>query len=207
MKRKLEKRIVYLAHLVLLVAVLLLASRVLPQQPRETTSTPNTLSETDAIPAGTFGEQATAPPFIEGFGIVAKVIDGDTFALQNGQKVRLIGVDTPETVDPRRPVACFGKEASNVSKELLSGKPVRLEKDISDTDRYGRLLRYVYLQTNNGELFVNNYLVANGFARSSTYPPDLKYQEAFKQSELAARQNNFGLWSSCGQSAFPKRKS
>src|SRR5688572_16954218 len=74
-------------------------------------------------------------------GIVVKVVDGDTLQLQSGQTIRFIGIDTPETVDPRRPVGCFGKEASQEAKNLLLGKEIVLEKDVSDTDKYQRLLR------------------------------------------------------------------
>ncbi len=121
---------------------------------------------------------------------VANVVDGDTIKLENGQVVRYIGIDTPETVHPSKPVQCFGKEASAKNKELVNGKEVRLVKDVSETDKYGRLLRYVYV----GDTFVNDYLVRNGFANSSTYPPDVKYQEQFKKAEEEARTNKRGLW-------------
>jgi len=121
---------------------------------------------------------------------VARVVDGDTIKLENGQTVRYIGMDTPETVDPRRPVGCFGKEASAKNKELVSGKDVRLVKDVSDTDKYGRLLRYVYV----GDVFVNEYLVREGYARASSYPPDVKYQELFRDAEREARENKRGWW-------------
>ena len=101
-----------------------------------------------------------------------------------------IGVDTPETVDPRRPVGYFGKEASDKNKELVEGKMVKLEKDVSDTDKYGRLLRYVYVDG----LFINVELVRAGYARAATYPPDIKYSALFMQAEHEARENNRGLW-------------
>lgn len=128
---------------------------------------------------------------------VVKVVDGDTIVLENKQTVRYIGIDTPETVDPRRPVGCYGKEASNVNKALVEGKMVRLEKDISETDKYNRLLRYIYLPTENGELFVNDYLVRQGFAKSSSYPPDIKHQDQFTQAQQEARENSRGLWGAC----------
>lgn len=128
---------------------------------------------------------------------VTKVIDGDTIEIGNGVHVRLIGIDTPETVDPRRPVGCFGKEASNFTKQLLNGKMVRLEKDISDTDKYHRLLRYVFLQTPQGEVFVNNELARQGYAQVKTYPPDVKYEGQFLESQREARENNRGLWQAC----------
>lgn len=130
--------------------------------------------------------------------LVTKVVDGDTIDLESGQTVRLVGIDTPETVDPRRPVGCFGKEASNETKSLLTGKQVILQKDISDKDKYGRILRYVYLPLDNGTiLFVNDYLVREGFAKVYTYPPDVKFNEQFRQAEIEARENKRGLWGKC----------
>ncbi len=125
--------------------------------------------------------------------LVTRVIDGDTIEIEGGQKVRYIGIDTPETVDPRKPVQCFGVEASNRNKQLVDGKRVRLEKDISETDKYGRLLRYVYIDN----IFVNLALVQGGFAYSSTYPPDVKYQNQFLEAERLAREQKIGLWSAC----------
>ena len=124
---------------------------------------------------------------------VIRVVDGDTIEIEGGQKVRYIGIDAPETVDPNRPVGCYGKEASNKNKELVEGKTVGLEKDISDKDKYGRLLRYVYV----GDTFVNETLVKEGYAQVSTYPPDVKYQDKFLVAQKDARDNNRGLWSAC----------
>lgn len=124
---------------------------------------------------------------------VARVIDGDTIELTTGQKVRYIGIDTPETVDPRRPVMCYGREASAENKRLVEGKEVHLEKDVSETDKYGRLLRYVYLDN----LFINDYLVRQGFAHASTFPPDVKFATQFITAQKEARDNNRGLWAGC----------
>lgn len=133
--------------------------------------------------------------------LVTKVIDGDTFEIEAGNekfKVRMIGVDTPETVDPRRPVGCFGKTASEETKRLIEGKQVILTKDISETDKYNRLLRYVFLPLSDKEnLFINDYLVRQGFANASSYPPDVKYDDRFAQAEAEARENLRGLWSEC----------
>lgn len=130
--------------------------------------------------------------------LVTKVIDGDTIEIESGQKIRFVGIDTPETVDPRRPVGCFGKEASNEVKKLLTGKEIIMQKDISDTDKYNRLLRYIYLPLENEQtLFVNDYLVREGFAKVYTYPPDVKFNEQFLEAERQARQNQRGLWKSC----------
>ncbi len=124
---------------------------------------------------------------------VARVIDGDTIEIDGGKKVRYIGIDTPETVDPRRPVMCFGKEAKSENENMVNGKTVRLVKDVSKTDKYGRLLRYVYV----GDVFVNDYLVRRGFAHASTFPPDVKFAEQFVAAQKEARENNRGLWGSC----------
>jgi micrococcal nuclease len=124
---------------------------------------------------------------------VTRVIDGDTIeVLINGStyKVRYIGIDTPETVHPTKPVQWMGKEASDANKQLVDGKEVYLEKDISETDQYGRLLRYVYV----ADVFVNAELVRLGFAQVSTYPPDVKYQSLFLQMQQDAREAERGLW-------------
>lgn len=123
---------------------------------------------------------------------VLRVIDGDTIELASGQKVRYIGIDTPETVDPRRDLQCFGKEASSYNKTLVEGKEIYLEKDVSQTDRYGRLLRYIYLEENG--ISINEQLVKEGYAMASSYPPDIKYQEKFRLAEQKARNNQKGLW-------------
>lgn len=126
---------------------------------------------------------------------VTRVIDGDTIEIEGGERVRYIGIDTPETMDPRKPVQCFGVEASNKNKELVEGKMVRLEKDITDRDKYNRLLRYVYV----GDIFINLELVKQGFAYSYSYPPDIKYQEQFVKAQQEAREAKRGLWSACPQ--------
>ncbi|MFH0936837.1 MAG: thermonuclease family protein [Candidatus Daviesbacteria bacterium] len=130
--------------------------------------------------------------------LVIRVVDGDTIEVEGNQKIRYIGIDTPETVDPRRPVACFGKEASDENKKLVEGKKVILEKDISETDKYERLLRYVYVKNPDGTtLFVNDYLVRQGFAKISTYPPDVKFTDQFLAAQVEARENQKGLWQKC----------
>lgn len=130
--------------------------------------------------------------------LVTEVIDGDTIKIQTGQTVRLLGIDTPETKDPRRPVGCFGKEAANETKKLLLGKEIILQKDVSETDKYGRLLRYIYLPLEDGQdLFVNDYLVREGFASALTYPPDVKFNEQLREAERSAKENKRGLWGKC----------
>lgn len=124
---------------------------------------------------------------------VARVVDGDTIEIEGGEKVRYIGIDTPETVDPRKSVQCFGKEASDKNKELVEGKIVELEKDISNTDKYGRLLRYVRI---DGAI-INEVLVKEGYAKIDTVPPDVKYSRLFIAAEIEARTNSRGLWKKC----------
>lgn len=127
---------------------------------------------------------------------VIKVVDGDTLAVEiNGQSetLRLIGIDTPETVDPRKPVQCFGIEASNKAKELLNGKMVSLEADDTqdERDKYNRLLRYVFLK--DGTNF-NKMMIEQGYAFEYTYKIPYKYQTEFQQAEKEVRENKKGLW-------------
>lgn len=122
---------------------------------------------------------------------VINVVDGDTVQIETGETVRYIGIDTPETVDPNRQVMCYGKEASDRNTQLVEGKYVELEKDISEKDRYGRLLRYIWL----GDTLINELLVREGYAHSSSYPPDIKYQNRFVEAQRLAREERKGLWS------------
>lgn len=124
---------------------------------------------------------------------VARVVDGDTIVIDTGQKVRYIGMNTPETVDPRKPVECFGQEASAKNKELVAGQTVRLVKDTSETDKYGRLLRYVYV----GDTMINLELVKQGYAYTETVPPDVKYASLFTAAQHQAQAAKLGLWSAC----------
>ena len=135
---------------------------------------------------------------------VVRVVDGDTIAVDvDGtlERVRYIGMDTPETVHPRKPVECFGKEASAKNAALVGGKRVRLERDVTDRDRYGRLLRYVWVD----DVFVNLELVREGFAMVSTYPPDVEHTDAFVAAQKEAREANRGLWKSCPVEAAPEK--
>lgn len=132
--------------------------------------------------------------------LVTKVIDGDTIVLKNGEKVRYIGVDTPELHHPKKEVECFAWQAFEKNKELVLGKTVFLQKDLSEKDKYDRLLRYVFLDekmsTNEGS-FINLYLVKNGFAFAATFPPDVKYANLFLSAQKEAREKNLGLWQRC----------
>ncbi|MBI2908325.1 MAG: thermonuclease family protein [Chloroflexi bacterium] len=118
---------------------------------------------------------------------VTRVIDGDTIVINGGRRVRYIGVNTPEIHGKVQP---FGQEATEANRALVDGKVVRLEKDVSETDKYGRLLRYVYVEG----LLVNAELVRLGFAQMATYPPDVKYQDCFRALQREAREAGRGLW-------------
>ncbi len=131
---------------------------------------------------------------------VVEVIDGDTIKIDSGQKVRYIGIDTPEIHATKNKSTCFGQEAKKKNEELVGGKMVKLTKDVSEVDRYGRLLRFVYLydQTASTEAqFVNDYLVREGYAHAVTFPPDVSKADEFRTAETEARQANKGLWNSC----------
>jgi len=146
-----------------------------------------------AVATGQPSPTATATPSVGEQAKVTRVVDGDTIEVMMGgttYKVRYIGIDTPETVDPRRPVGCYGREASERNRRLVQGKTVGLEKDISETDDFGRLLRYVWV---DGEM-VNASLVREGYAIASTYPPDVKHQELFLGLQQEARDAGRGLW-------------
>ena len=126
---------------------------------------------------------------------VIRVIDGDTFVLDNGtekgDKVRLIGIDAPETRNSgKRKIGFYGKEAKEYLTNLIADKQIRLQFDVGKRDRYGRLLAYVYL----GDLFINAELVKRGYAQVYTVPPNVKYAELFVELEREARKARRGLW-------------
>jgi endonuclease YncB( thermonuclease family) len=149
-----------------------------------------------AAPGTPSSSTPTAPPAVSPAAIsaqVLRVVDGDTIQVSmNGRTytVRYTGIDTPETVHPDKPVQPFGPEASAKNKELVGSRIVRLEKDVSETDRYGRLLRYVYVDG----LFVNAELVRLGYAQVATYPPDVKHADLFIRLQREAREAGRGLW-------------
>jgi micrococcal nuclease len=131
-------------------------------------------------------------------GRVERVVDGDTVIVRLAgarERVRLIGVDTPETVKPGSPVECFGKAASKFAHGLLDGERVRLEQDAEARDRYGRLLAYVHRIRD--DLFVNAELVRRGYAQPLTIPPNVRHADEFAALARAARANGRGLWGAC----------
>jgi micrococcal nuclease len=132
----------------------------------------------------------------DGFLLVTKVVDGDTFwaddKTSKGIKVRLIGVDAPESRKTfKKEIGYFGKEAKAYLTNLLDRKSVRLEFDLNRTDQYGRTLAYVFLQDGT---FVNAELVKNGYAMVMTVPPNVKFADEFVKLQQEARENKRGLW-------------
>lgn len=127
---------------------------------------------------------------------VTRIVDGDTIVVHidgKDESLRLIGIDTPEINDSRTGVQCFGKEASEYTKSILTGKKVRIEKDASqgERDKYKRLLAYVFREDG---LFINRDLVEEGYAHEYTYDTPYKYQKQFKAAEVRAREEERGLW-------------
>ncbi len=151
---------------------------------------------TTAIPTNEQSKNTLGDSSVKTFQ-VDKVVDGDTIKIIIGdqkQTVRLLGIDTPEVVDPRKTVQCFGKQASEKTKALVMGKIVVLESDPTqgDQDKYGRLLRYVYLEDGT---FINDVLVREGYAHEYTYQSKpYKYQEQFIDAEKEAQEQKKGLW-------------
>ncbi|OFV68312.1 MAG: micrococcal nuclease [Candidatus Syntrophoarchaeum caldarius] len=116
--------------------------------------------------------------------VVTSVIDGDTVELQNGERVRLLGINTPEMGQP------YYEEATNMLKKLIEGKTVMLEKDVEDKDKYGRLLRYIYID----DRFVNLELVREGYANVYIIPPNTRYSDDFEKAEEEAKNAKRGIW-------------
>ncbi len=161
-------------------------------RPQKEVEVKGELAESDAMHRGEAVEESAAQlPENPGGdeGLVNRVIDGDTIEVTfpNGrvEKVRYIGVNAPELDQ------VFGKEARDYNQTLVGGKKVKLKRDVSDRDRYGRLLRYVYVDS----LFINAALVREGYASCATYPPDVSYSTYFLQLEREARNEQRGLWS------------
>ncbi|MFQ5751275.1 MAG: thermonuclease family protein [bacterium] len=171
------------------------------------------VSQERGLPQGGFemGKQADPESIAGRHAFISRVIDGDTIEVEIGDpstssgrdpstssgyrdRIRYIGIEAPELVHPERPVECFAREAAARNRELVEGKAVRLERDISDRDKYGRLLRYVWVD----DAMVNLKLVEEGYASAVTFPPDVKYADLFLNAERRAREAKRGLWERCG---------
>ena len=149
---------------------------------------------------------------LEANALVRRTVDGDTLDVvllrpdgtpsSADERIRLIGIDTPETKRPDTPIECFGKKASAATAALLPGNtPVRLERDVEERDRYGRLLAYVFRASDG--LFVNHELVRTGFAASYPYPPNVTYADMFRDAAANAEAAGVGLWGACGDPHVP----
>lgn len=128
---------------------------------------------------------------------VVRVVDGDTIVIDRGggnERVRYLGIDTPESVKPNNPVEFMAREASAANEALVAGREVVLERDVSDTDHYDRLLRYIWLREGDGWVFVNLELVRRGFAQVVTYPPDVRWTGTLLAAQREARDAGMGLW-------------
>jgi micrococcal nuclease len=138
---------------------------------------------------------------------VARVIDGDTIVLVNGDHLRYIGMDTPEEVDPRKPVQCWAREAAEANRMLVEGKTIVFTQDVSKHDKYGRWLGFVTLMVDGKQRTdVNATLVKEGYAFSYPYKPDTSRSEEFKADEAIAKTRRLGLWSHCQISHVGARK-
>jgi micrococcal nuclease len=122
--------------------------------------------------------------------VVSKVIDGDTVELSDKRKVRYIGINSFEMNDKRKDVECLADKSKEANIELVENKEVEMEKDVSETDKYGRLLRYLWIDG----MMVNEELIKNGWAEVSTFPPDIKYLERLQNEQVRAKLNNLGIW-------------
>jgi len=142
------------------------------------------------------GDSAGAPD--DATARVIRIVDGDTIKVRVGgraERLRYIGIDTPETKKPDTPVQCYGHEASDRNAKLVDGEQVRLRFDVERRDRFGRLLAYVY-RVRDG-LFVNAALVAGGYAQTLTIPPNVAHADLFRRLAREARQAGRGLWRAC----------
>jgi micrococcal nuclease len=122
---------------------------------------------------------------------VTRIVDGDTIYVNGDRSIRYIGVDTPETKHPSKGKQPYGPEATEANRKLVEGRKILLVKDVSETDRYNRLLRYIFLEDGT---FVNLKLVEDGYARVATFPPDVRFVDLFLEAERKAREEGRGLW-------------
>lgn len=142
---------------------------------------------------------SAAPASLDANATLVHIVDGDTIDVTVGdqrERVRLIGIDTPETKKPNTPVQCFGPEATKFTTSLLPiDTPLHLERDVVARDDYGRLLAYVYLVSDG--TFVNLKIVRQGYARPLTIPPNVAHADEFVEAARAAEAGNIGLWARC----------
>lgn len=177
---------------------LLGSASIAPNQSASPINTPSLAIATATVPPVVVSNSTNSTIPVSAIKVkVLRVVDGDTIHVLLNNKdvtIRMIGIDTPETVDPRKPVQCFGKEASNHARQLLDGTTVYLEQDTSqgDYDKYNRLLSYIWMA--DGRLF-NQVMIAEGYAFEYTYNLPYNYQTQFKSAQRNAQNQQIGLWS------------
>lgn len=179
----------------ILVAVFVYAEKIMPPVLVVPDTQLSAVVQTQTEIQSTTTAQTTVSA-VENIYRVSRVVDGDTIEVtkdERKEKVRLSGINTPETVDPRKKVECFGKEASAHVKEILMGQNVTLVSDNSQTkyDKYGRLLAYVYREDG---LFVNKHMIQEGYAYEYTYKVPYLFQKEFKEAQKEAESKGKGLW-------------
>jgi micrococcal nuclease len=169
--------------------------------PATASSTTRAISTSTSPPPPTRPSvSGTSPELVDA--TVVRVVDGDTIIVALGgrqQRVRLIGINSPELNKPDGPIECYATEATMQTAALIdrASDHVQLERDTSETDQYGRLLRYVWLLNPDGKQMLNEALVEGGFARAIAYRPDVKYQSILNREQSAAIDQNLGLWKAC----------
>jgi len=141
----------------------------------------------------TTSEIVSPPATIRESAMVAYVLDGDTIEIAGGRKVRLIGIDAPELNNKENNPECFASQSAHMTKQLLEGQTIELEKDKEDVDQYGRLLRYVY----SDGVFINEFLLRQGYGTKMAIKPNTKYYLLFAEAEKEAKENKRGLWKNC----------
>lgn len=161
-------------------AILFLGAVIFAQQKSYSpTTSPSTEPQQEKLPETVIEKKQKEKEVL-----VARVVDGDTVELEDGTRVRYIGIDTPE------PGQCLGSEATQINIGLVEKEKVKLELDIQKQDKYGRTLAYIWV----GGTLVNEKLVRDGFAKVTTYPPDIKYVDRFLEAQKEAKEQNLGLW-------------
>jgi micrococcal nuclease len=161
---------------------------VLVSLTNNTMSKPSESQNQSSIP-----ETVSTPTVIRESVVITHVLDGDTIETAGGKRVRLIGIDTPELNTDIDSSQCFASESAKITQQLLENQTVELEKDNEDIDKYGRLLRYVY----SDGVFINEFLLRQGYGRTMSIPPNIKYAKEFEAAEKEAREDRRGLWKNC----------
>lgn len=178
------------------------SSGQIPGPTPRTTPKPVVINPTSAPAATAQAGGTLVQPETDREALVTKVIDGDTIEIAGGMRVRYLGMDAPESSQSGKIEECFGYEAHKENQKLVEGEVVRLEKDISETDGRGQLLRYVWV----GDLLINEFLIGQGFARAALQRPDFKYRLRLLEAQTEAKENEQGFWGACQYFGQPRKK-